>query len=192
VAKWTGEEINFLRDNYESMEHEEMGKHLGRTGSSVKAKCWKLKLLHSEKFWTEEEINFLRDNYGTMEHEEMGKHLGRTRNSVRAKCWKLNIVKLEKFWSDNEIKLLTDYYQNNTGSELDLYFIAQELGRTRWSVANKANELKLTTLGRPRSEKSKKKMSEKAKNWIAKKGHLKGCLEKSMTQVLGPQSQEVD
>ena len=91
---WTDEEVEFLKENIDSMTYQQLANELKRTKNAVVGKCHrdgikkdKYKYIrYGEKFnakrWTEEEDEFLIKNNKTMTDKEIANHLGRTLSSI--------------------------------------------------------------------------------------------------------------
>lgn len=93
LKRWTKEEIEFLKENFATMMHKELGEALGRTEQAVRTKCFELKLYKKEYPWTQKELDFLNSNYNNMTYREIAHELGRTLDAVRSKAALLGIVK---------------------------------------------------------------------------------------------------
>ena len=93
LRRWTTEEIDFLKNNFATMTHKELGATLDRTVSAVCAKCFELGLYKKEYPWTEKELKFLQDNYNNMTYRQIAHELGRTLDAVRSKAAILGIIK---------------------------------------------------------------------------------------------------
>lgn len=93
MAKWTNEEVDFLKENFQTMLHKELAEVLGRTEQSVRAKCFKLNLYKKEYSWSEKELEFLKENYKNMTYREIGKILGRTLDAVKTRAEKMGLRK---------------------------------------------------------------------------------------------------
>ena len=59
--RWTDEDRQFLRDNYQKMTNRELGDQFGITAGGIGYQLKKLGLKR-ERIWTEEKDNFLRNN----------------------------------------------------------------------------------------------------------------------------------
>jgi len=53
---WTKEEIKFLKNNYKKLKYKEITQKLGRTESSLWAKCYEIRLIKGRCFWSKKEI----------------------------------------------------------------------------------------------------------------------------------------
>lgn len=93
LKRWTNEEIEFLKENFATMMHKELGEALNRTEQAVRAKCFELNLYKKEYPWTDKELEYLKTNYKNMTYRQIGKELGRTVDAVRSKAAILGIVK---------------------------------------------------------------------------------------------------
>lgn len=82
IARWSPEEIQYLRSNWHKSNAKEIASHLGRTANSVDLKARQLGL-RKNKHWTEDEREYLRKNWNVMPVEQLAENLGRTIYSVR-------------------------------------------------------------------------------------------------------------
>lgn len=96
--------------------------------------------------WEAWEVEFLRTAYqdGTPP-QQIAEALGRKKRAVINKAYYLHLSK--KMWRPEEVAQLRCFYRTD---EPNLYAIAEAMGRTRWSIAMKANELGITVPGRTR------------------------------------------
>lgn len=63
IKRWTAEEIQYLKEHYTYMIHEEMAIALQRTPNAVRNKCCELGLIKKVEPWTATEIQMLKDFY---------------------------------------------------------------------------------------------------------------------------------
>lgn len=95
--KWTEEELNFLKNNINTMSPTNIGKQIGRTYPSIKKMIKKLGLKtkirsNGYKHWSKEEINTLYQTAGTMCVKELTKLLpNRSYGSISNKIYELDI-----------------------------------------------------------------------------------------------------
>ena len=68
--KWTLNEIQFLKDNYNKMTTKELSKKLNRTTTAINSKLNFLKLKRLKK-WNSDNINFLKNNYKNLSNKEL-------------------------------------------------------------------------------------------------------------------------
>ena len=61
--KWTEEEINFLKENWNKKTHKQIAKELNRSISSIANKTRKMRLVDNTSKWTKEEEDFLKENW---------------------------------------------------------------------------------------------------------------------------------
>lgn len=95
--------------------------------------------------WTEEEIEFMKVNYLKMTRQEIGKHLGRSEPSIRSYCYRYGLnTKKEPNWTVEEEQKLIEVYKWYSVMVLDLHYVALLFGRSRGSIASKANQLGIT------------------------------------------------
>jgi len=103
---WTKENIEFLKKNYMNMSYLEIGKILGRNGTAVKSKAYKLGLQKVEHF-TEAEILYLQKHYPNTKSEIIANFLKKSIWSVYRKAAALNITKTEAFLKSEQSGIFT-------------------------------------------------------------------------------------
>jgi hypothetical protein len=140
--------------------------------------------------WTEAEDEALRSMWRTHSHPEIAATLSRARNAVRNRCHRLGFVDTSGEWSEAELERLKAAYGHATsGNQIGLDQLAAEMGRHKTNISRKARALGLTDMCRKKKEERKirlpkfstdeerrKFQSEKAKRYIAEKGHPRGAL----------------
>ena len=89
---WSNEEIQFLKDNFESTLFSELSKTLGRTESAIRAKCFDLNLFKNSP-WTDDEISFVKENYMEMKMSDISQMLSRTMSAIELKAKRLGLKK---------------------------------------------------------------------------------------------------
>jgi len=86
------------------------------------------------KSWSDSDINYLKANYKNKSKEIMSKELKRTIPAIQRKMVTLNLRNNPKIkWRNIEDEMLIDMKMKNLTDE----FVAEELGRTTYSVANR-------------------------------------------------------
>ncbi len=101
----------------------------------------------SGRKWEPWEVDFLRSAYREgVSPQQIADALGREKRAVINKAYYLHLSK--KTWRPEEVALLRRLYVAHDPP--NLYAIAEEMGRTRWAIAMKANELGITVTGRMR------------------------------------------
>lgn len=117
AKRWTVEETEYLKNNYDKVSMEEMIKKIGKTASAINGKIRSLKLqgllnsrqlpLNLEKKsanrerWTISETKYLKNNINIKPIAEICKELGRGENSVKSK---LNRMRMKKIYAVKEQK----------------------------------------------------------------------------------------
>lgn len=118
---YTESDIQFIKDNLQSLTHQEIADALGRSRSSIKEKCRELGLVKTEyirhkvtdRNYTPGDIDFLKTNIDVMSWQNIADALGRTKASVIDKAKKLGFVKnpinqykhRKNIWSDPSIAM---------------------------------------------------------------------------------------
>ena len=109
--------------------------------------------------WSANEVKLLKKLYPSENTQSMAGKLGRSRISIKQKACNIGLKKAGAapicVWSRQEEALLMKMYPGNSVSD-----IANQLGRSVWSVARKAQKLRL--------RKSKPVWSEKELNLLKK------------------------
>lgn len=98
--KWTEEEIEILKKEYEKRDGKKNGdlikklsKQLNKSESSIRNKAYLLKITKRDKYYTNEEITFLKENYNKMTYDDLQIILKRNKSNI---CRKLNELGLKK------------------------------------------------------------------------------------------------
>lgn len=90
--KWSENEIDILKKNYNKMLFSELSKLLDRTEGALRAKCFDLNLCKKSP-WSQDEIDFVKNNYMEMSTLDIAKILNRTKNAVQIKARRLGLKK---------------------------------------------------------------------------------------------------
>lgn len=135
---YTQQELEFLKKNYQVMTSTEIGRHLNRSASSVRAKAVDLGIKKKDYFLTCKDINFIRDNYQRMTAKEIADAIGRSESSVQKKLYDMRITKKVKGieWTPEMLKLLRDFFPIMFNSDL-----AKWIGVAQRTLVRKAREL---------------------------------------------------
>ena len=98
MAKWTEEEIQYLKENYADTDIKILAKKLSRSKGAIYVKSTYLGLNRSDAKpkWTEEEVQYLLANYAETDNETLVKNLNRKIGTIRAKAHHLNLRKNKK------------------------------------------------------------------------------------------------
>ena len=91
-SMWSDDEIEFLKNNFETTLFSELSKILGRTEGAIRAKCFDLNLFKNSP-WTEDELNFVQENYMEMKTSDISKQLNRTMNAIELKAARMGLKK---------------------------------------------------------------------------------------------------
>jgi DNA-directed RNA polymerase specialized sigma24 family protein len=134
MARWTDDEVQYLKENAEYGNYQEIADHLGRSYSSVKSKANKIDLQTRIK-WTEQKISFLKENYPEKSDEKIAEKLGCTESAVKNKRHEIGIVN-EHLWTEDEKEFLRENWNEMSDKKL-----AEELDRTKTAVVNERHEL---------------------------------------------------
>lgn len=139
----TDKDIEFLKENYNSMSVSEISEKLNKSKATIYKHITSnnLQFINREgKPWNTEEINFLKSNYKIMSYEDIALKLKRTKKSVQGKCYGLKLVKSpqSKNWSKEEIEYLKTHVNSETYAE-----ISKHINRSISAIYTKVWELHL-------------------------------------------------
>ncbi|MFS1030303.1 hypothetical protein ACFC89_16905 [Enterococcus casseliflavus] len=145
MATWSDEEINYLKNNYETMDYTKIGKMLNRSANSVRQKAYHLNLPRKQKNWTEDDLIYLEYFVyeGDEKLKEAAKFLGRSLNAVECMLQRLrkenkDVCYMQKNWTEAEDDFIRKYYKVMSGPA-----IAIRLGRTYGAVRDRRSFLGL-------------------------------------------------
>lgn len=132
TKRWTEEEDEFIKENYQSMTDEEIGIKIGRSDGAVRGRRLSLRLIKHPRFqWNEEKIAFLKANYVEKDIHYLSKKLNAPMSTIYNKASSLGLEKAKtgRYNNAEDDKLIKLRNQQLTWEE-----IAEELGRTYSSV----------------------------------------------------------
>lgn len=135
--KWSNEEIEFLKNNYNTMTRKEIALAINKKEHNIKAKVKELGIRKATEHWSDEEIEFVKLNRDKMSLKDIAKHLNRTHYSVQHVSKKFE-EKAYRGWSKEDEQFLKNNYEIMTYRE-----IADKLGKTFEAVENKGTRLSL-------------------------------------------------
>lgn len=107
------------------------------------------------------------------------KEVGMCGQSVHERLHRLKVIK-DDHWGEEEDKKLDSIYKSTNGN---INQVVTLLGRTRASVACRANELKITNKYREKRDETKAKLSKLAKERLKEMPHPKGMKGKKHTNI---------
>jgi hypothetical protein len=139
MIKFTEEEIEFLKQNYNSMPVKEISKILNRNSGIIRAKACQLNLKNDIYYYSESDVEFLANNYSTMPIKKIAEELNKTVSSIRTKANKMGIQKVF-WWSEQEIEVLKNVYPHYSNSKIAKDFLQN---RTSSNINNMARKLML-------------------------------------------------
>lgn len=82
--KWSAEDLDYLRKNYDKVPTEQLAKNLQRKIGGIQHKAGELDL--TKQSWKESDRQFLLDNYGKIKTREIAEKLGKTMRAVHKKA----------------------------------------------------------------------------------------------------------
>lgn len=95
--KWTDEDINFIKENFDQLTNPELATHLRLRLTSVRTKCHELGLKRMEmEYWTPEQIKFLKSNYKKIGGKELAEIFDI--HYYKAKGWTLKHIEKKRMY----------------------------------------------------------------------------------------------
>lgn len=108
AKKWTQEQLDFLKENYNKMSKEKLCSSLNKTWSAILHQTQKMHIFSTTTgAWSLEEIQFLKDNYKTMTYKQLAEKLGRTKTAIDLKINKLGLIKSKYIYDHAFFKNIT-------------------------------------------------------------------------------------
>lgn len=145
---WTEQDLQYLRNNYQTMTAEQIASHLGRTRAAVAGKVEKLGLKKdlrcpSGEKWTPEQDQYIRDHWLELSDEEIATAVGHPVPSTHARRLKLNLKRRAGCkgpdWTQEELDYIREVWGDKTVPQ-----IAKHLGRSITAVKVKTARLGYT------------------------------------------------
>lgn len=167
-AKYTQEEVQYIKDNYGKISSKEMAERLGRTAVAIETKIKKLKL-NKRTLWTNEEIELLKKVFPKYGNEELAEIFfeNRSPKAIAGMARKLNLYKedlppqKQKQFNKDELLEKIKEVKNKLGrtpliTELRLYGLPSERSLLRYFPQGYRElckelgwKLNLSSFGRP-------------------------------------------
>lgn len=92
--RWTEEDNNYLRENFNKHTYKELAQLLNRSVEATKIQSKKLGLRKAvANEWTKEEMEYLKENINKYSYEELGQLLNRTPAACTYKAFTMGIKK---------------------------------------------------------------------------------------------------
>jgi len=164
--KWSGTDMDFLKNNFQTLSTEDIAKILGRSKNSINTyrHRWGLKL-DLDRF-TEEEQEFIRKNFGRLSDKEIAEKLGETPNAVYYYRLKEKLKKSDSWEPDKVLEEIRELFNKgklrNISASEPLYAAARR-SYGSWKKALEAAGLDYSK--------------------VVKKGRRKGSGKKAQDQV---------
>lgn len=94
IKEWTEQEVELLREKFNTTPVEELAGELSRSVPSVICKAYRLGIT-TQKYsgWTSEEIDRLKQQFPVKTTKILAREFGRSINSVRQKAFRLRLKK---------------------------------------------------------------------------------------------------
>ncbi|HUU17001.1 MAG TPA: hypothetical protein VMW72_07625 [Sedimentisphaerales bacterium] len=140
---WSKDEVKLLKKLFPRGRAREIANQTGRSLAAVRQKAYSMRIKTREQsLWSATEIRLLKKLYPSENTQSIAGKLGRSRISIKQKACNIGLKKAATapvcVWSRQEEALLMKMYPGNSVSD-----IANQLGRSVWSVARKARKLGL-------------------------------------------------
>jgi len=157
---WSKDEVKLLKRLFPRGRAREIAKRTGRSLAAVRQKAYSMGIKTRDcRLWPVSEVKLLKKLYPSENTQSIADRLGRSRISIKQKACNIGLKKAGTapvcVWSRKEEALLMKMYPGSSIPD-----IANQLGRSVWSVARKAQKLGL--------RKSKPVWSEKELNLLKK------------------------
>jgi len=95
--RWTSEEEDFLRANYNKMSNRKLAEKFGVTTISIQRKLSRLNLIRQvQKKWNEKEEQYLRENYQDFTDVELSKRFNVTPIAIKRKLNRLGLRRSQR------------------------------------------------------------------------------------------------
>lgn len=146
--RWTEQDLQHLRDNYQSMTLKQIAHSIGKTRAAIASKAAKLGLKKdvrcpSGEKWTHEQDQYIRDHWTEATDEELAAAVGHPVSSTHARRLKLGLKQRESSkgpkWSQEELDYIREMWGEKTVPQ-----IAKHLGRSINAVKVKTVRLGYT------------------------------------------------
>lgn len=92
MKQWTTEMVEFLKNNFDTLNFKEIGQILNKSEGAIRAKCHDLNLVKKDR-WTDTDLFYLTENYAKLSTKDLAQKLNRTESAVQIKARKLGLKK---------------------------------------------------------------------------------------------------
>lgn len=90
---WSQEDLQYLKENYGSIDNKKLSNYFGRSSASVRNKAYELRITSLDNIWSEAEIKYLKENYKSYNLKEIAGKLNKLKSNV---CRKAKILGIER------------------------------------------------------------------------------------------------
>jgi len=90
--KWTGKELQYVRDNFYIMTYGEMGQVLNRSIAAINHKIFQMELVKLRS-WTESEVDYVELNYNIMNTHDIAQNIDRSYDAIKHMARYLGVIK---------------------------------------------------------------------------------------------------
>jgi len=149
---WTGDQVEFLRENFQTKSNKELSTILDKSISSIERKLNRLDLFRKStsdfKFWDGENLKFLLNNYNLYSYEDLSNILGFTKKKIVRKLSELKIkkdrqskpvpkkTKLKPKYGNIVCKICNHGLKTPRGLEIHLLKIHKEIDTEKYYLDN--------------------------------------------------------
>lgn len=134
---YTTQEVDFIKDNYMRLTHQQIADQLGRPVQSINITCSRLGYIKARGPWQDNEIEYLKTHIKTKSLTELSIALKRSVHNVRTQVRALNLHAVRrKAWTTKEVEYLKQHHERTPVSEM-----AQTLGRSIASIKSQITNL---------------------------------------------------
>lgn len=144
MARWTDEELDFLKSNYGKIDAEKIGKKLKRSSNAVRHKAQRLGLAEKRDFWQEDDETYLEyfAFSGDNNLDVAAEFLGRSVNATGLRLSKLRKKRKDYYfcrpWTSEEDEFIKTYYKSISYKSIGI-----RLDRSHKAVIERASNLGL-------------------------------------------------
>ena len=101
-TQWLKEDVDFLRENYDTLGAKAVGERLGRSEGAVHHHAHRLNITKN-RLWSHEEDDVLIENYATLGAKHVAEKLGRNEKDVQRRASMLNVKSTRRrVWSKED------------------------------------------------------------------------------------------
>lgn len=178
--KWSAEDLDYLRKNYDKVPTEQLAKNLQRKIGGIHHKAGELDL--TKQSWKESDRQFLLDNYGKMKTREIAENLGKTMRAVHRKAlfMGLKVSDIKKGKTVQKKKQTSGVYHKSKWTRDEDEFLFQNIDKLTYEKLSQKLNREISDV-KSRTKKFKLKRTtaylKKYHNFIVENGERKTAKE---------------